>query len=232
MDNLHHCPCHRSGCRCQMTPSPCGQDYHRSHYHDRGSDTRIDKNHHPEASSTNRSALARIKDVHSLRTYLLVRELVISAKVGRLLDIALTAAATGVPTDHSRTGRPGRPDWPGDGRSHRSRHGRRGPRGGGVVRLGAWLTPLSLPSLWLSPSGHREPEDLGWLALSTCILCGLPFWSWNKLSTSKLTNATAATTVRNQRTGAQRIALLVAVLTLRCVAASSRAFLLHLCFQG
>nr|XP_054924937.1 uncharacterized protein LOC129380237 [Dermacentor andersoni] len=37
------------------------------------------------------------------------------------------------------------------------------------------LAPLSLPSLWLSPSGHHDPEDLGWLTLSTCILCGLSF---------------------------------------------------------
>ncbi|XP_075560352.1 uncharacterized protein LOC142592671 [Dermacentor variabilis] len=160
----------------------------------------------------NRSALACINGVHSLRTYLLVRELVISANVGRLLDIAVT--------DHSRTGRPGRSDWPGDGRSHRSRHGRRGPRGGGgnsgrgrrVVRLGARLAPLSLPSLWLSPSGHGEPICLSEIQcfLNQCPAagCGLrgpanrkiwagshyrrvssadfPFWSWNKLSTTKL----------------------------------------------
>nr|XP_054925289.1 uncharacterized protein LOC126527880 isoform X2 [Dermacentor andersoni] len=31
------------------------------------------------------------------------------------------------------------------------------------------LAPLSLPSLWWSPSGHHDPEDLGWPALSTCI---------------------------------------------------------------
>ncbi|XP_072140675.1 uncharacterized protein [Dermacentor andersoni] len=37
------------------------------------------------------------------------------------------------------------------------------------------LAPLSLPSLWLSPSGHHDPEDLGWLTLSTCIFCGLSF---------------------------------------------------------
>ncbi|XP_072140676.1 uncharacterized protein [Dermacentor andersoni] len=107
----------------------------------------------------------------------------------------------------------------------------RTPRAGLCGLVHGQIAPLSLPLLWLPPSrhhepvvrlgartartivlaialvvtaGHYEPEDLGWLTLSTCILCGLSFLVRKLVIYFKGEPRRAGRTTTNQRSACHR----------------------------